>query len=766
MLAYAFTIFTGAFLLFQVQPLIGKYILPWFGGGPGVWTTCMLFFQTLLLGGYAYAHATSCWLKPRAQVIVHLALLAGAVALLPIIPSASWKPQGGADPIPRILLLLTATLGLPYFVLSSTGPLLQQWFSRSRSGVSPYRLYALSNVGSLLALASYPIYFEPHFTRKVQAGSWGWGLVVYAIGSVFCAVQYWKAAQTGARTGARTFSSAATLDSPPGQQSPTLNDDPAPTPPDLAPAPVTFLQRLLWLLLPACASVLLLAVTNKLCLDVAVFPFLWVAPLSLYLLSFVICFDSPRWYVRFPYAILLAAALAGICWALFSGADWRLWKQIAIYCGGLFICCLVCHGELYRLRPDPRRLTEFYLLIAAGGALGGLFVAVGAPVLFTKYYELHWGLLLCGLLFAVVLTTLRTRLLPFKRTTAFGGRRSSGAASQEQEPAVELSGPQAPPTPAAPEVGRTPVRRLLGWLTSEPARTIFHRVACTLVWLGVAGLAVTLWLQTRKRNDESVSASRNFYGVLTVLEKYRDQPKDHYYLLMHGRITHGLQFVDPEQATWPTTYYCPGSGVGLALNALPAGQRRIGLVGLGTGTLTAYGRPGDCIRIYDINPAVKQLATSRFTYLSNCQAKIEIALGDARLSMERESPQNFDLLALDAFSSDAIPVHLLTKEAFELYDRHLKTNGVIAVHISNHFLDLEPVVMNLARHFKYHAALIDYDEIDSKWWQYASTWILLTRNQALLDSPPIANAAGVIRTNAPQVPLWTDDFTSLYQILK
>jgi spermidine synthase len=816
MLAYAFTIFTGAFLLFQVQPLIGKFVLPWFGGGPGVWTTCMLFFQTLLLGGYAYAHLTSRQLKPRAQIIVHLALLAGALALLPITPSAAWKPQGGANPTLQILLLLAATLGLPYFVLSSTGPLLQQWFSRSRPGVSPYRLYALSNVGSLLALVSYPFFFETHFTRKAQAGIWGWGLVIYVIGSAFCAVEYWKTARqpntspsspqappSGEATGERTFLSTATRDSASASNSGTSNDDPGPQrtgmsalrppmeaqPASQGTAPVTLLQRLLWLLLPACASVLLLATTNKLCLDVAVVPFLWIAPLALYLLSFVICFDNPRWYVRFPYALVLAAALAGVCWALFSGSDWKLWKQISMYCGGLFICCLVCHGELYRLRPAPSRLTEFYLLIAAGGALGGLFVAVIAPLLFTNYYELHAGLLLCGLLFAMVLTTLRTRLLPFKRdavTPVFAGSsRGAGATGgrvtdpgAKAEPPLTLAAIPDPPVPsprdawlefavtAEPTPLALPARWIFGRANPDAVRIVFHRVACTIAWLCVAALATTLWLQTRKRQDESISASRNFYGVLTVFEHRRDEPKARYYLLMHGRITHGLQFADPEQATWPTTYYGPASGVGLALNALPAGQRRIGLVGLGTGTLTSYGRPGDYIRIYDINPEVKRLATSRFTYVSNCQAKVEITLGDARLSMEREAPQNFDLLALDAFSSDAIPVHLLTKEAFELYGRHLNINGVIAVHISNHFLDLEPVVMNLARQFNFKAALIDYDEINSHWWLYASTWILLTRNQALLDSPPIADAAGIIHTNAPKVPLWTDDFTSLYQILK
>ena len=304
MAAYALTIFTGAFLLFQVQPLIGKYILPWFGGGPGVWTTCMLFFQMLLLGGYAYAHVISRYLKSRQQAAVHLILLIGALAMLPITPADSWKPVGGGNPTLQILALLAATIGLPYFVLSATGPLMQQWFSRTNPGASPYRLYALSNVGSLLALLTYPFYFETHFTRVMQARLWAWGLAVYGICCCLCAVKLWRTSRPG--------------DGP-------LSSDSSPTP----ELPITLRNQLLWLLLPACASVLLLATTNKLCLDVAVFPFLWVAPLAIYLLSFIICFDSPRWYMRFPFTLALICALAALCWALFQffglngrQADW------------------------------------------------------------------------------------------------------------------------------------------------------------------------------------------------------------------------------------------------------------------------------------------------------------------------------------------------------------------------------------------------------------------------------------------------------------
>src|SRR5215469_12395130 len=320
--AYALTIFFGAFLLFQVQPVIGKYILPWFGGGPGVWTTCMLFFQVVLLVGYAYAHFSSTLLKPRAQAILHLILLAAALAFIPITPNETWKPSDSLHPIPRILALLAVNLGLPYFVLSSTGPLLQQWFSRAHPGRSPYRLYALSNAGSLLALLSYPFFFETHFTRKTQATLWACGLVAYAVFSAWCALKLFRRAEVPMGSDVQPVENPVrrSMHAPP-QASPNFQ----------------FSVSLLWFLLPACASVLLLAITNKLCQDVAVIPFLWILPLALYLLSFVICFDHPRWYVRFPFALALVACSAGICWALFQGTDLSLYKQIGIYSAGLFV---------------------------------------------------------------------------------------------------------------------------------------------------------------------------------------------------------------------------------------------------------------------------------------------------------------------------------------------------------------------------------------------------------------------------------------------
>ena len=770
MAAYALTIFTGAFLLFQLQPLIGKYILPWFGGGPGVWTTCMLFFQVLLLGGYAYAYLTSRWLKPRKQVVVHLILLAAALALLPITPSDAWKPHGAGNPTLQILTLLAVCLGLPYFVLSATGPLIQQWFSRAKPGVSPYRLYALSNLGSLLALVSYPFFFETHFTRKIQAGLWAWGLVVYVVCCGFCAVRLWKSEASGLKSKV---------------QSPRSNVQSQESEGGDTPAPATYsrpstLNRLLWLLLPACASVLLLATTNKLCQDVAVIPFLWVLPLALYLLTFIICFDSPRWYVRFPFTLALIAALGGLCWALSNGSDLVLSKQVALYCGGLFICCMVCHGELYRLKPDPRRLTEFYLMIAAGGALGGLFVAVAAPLVFTDYFELHWGLFLCGLLFLVVCATDAGRspksevrspmwdpwrwiactlaLLAFVGLDRLLVWLPEHTKALSKDYSTDL------------RIGILPIIVLAAgyWFVSRKYKSFQHwrLLSCTWLSLGMIALGVALWNQAHDSGSEQVSRSRNFYGVLTVYEHEKNVPLSHYFLLQHGRITHGLQFVDPVQSTWPISYYGPDSGIGLGVGALAIGPRRIGVVGLGTGTMAAFGRAGDYLRFYEINPQVQAVATSWFHYLPKCLGKVEVALGDARLTLEREAPQHFDLLVLDAFSSDAIPVHLLTKEAFDVYGRHLNTNGIIAVHISNHYLDLEPVVVNLARQFGYKLASIDCEENDEEWWLYGSTWILLSHSEQVLNRPAIRNAAGIVKAHSDRVPLWTDDFASLFQILR
>jgi len=755
---FALTIFVGAFLLFQVQPLIGKYILPWFGGSPGVWTTCMLFFQLLLLGGYVYAHLVSRRLPPRTQAAVHLVLLVVALAMLPITPADSWKPTAGGEPTWQILVLLTASLGLPYLVLATTGPLMQDWFRRTAPGASPYRLYALSNVGSLLALVSYPFYFETSFTRQEQARLWSWGLVVYAICGGFCAWRVWRHSRPVA--------------------SPEEAPEPGATPPSRT-------HWLLWLLLPAVASILLLAVTNKMCQDVAVIPFLWVVPLALYLVTFIISFDSPRWYSRFYYILVLAGALVAACYALFEGADLDIVWQVAIYSAMLFAGCMVCHGELYRLRPHPRHLTAFYLMIAAGGAAGGLFVALVAPAIFDNFYELHLALgLIVVLLLAIALrdpaglTPLQWRWLAVLLGLAAIYGAQQAMASWEVWlrpggwPGAATRGGMARWHWAVWLLAALGGGALLWreWRRGRPFN--WHLATCGLIGLGLIGLVGALGVQIRNSVRGAVLSARNFYGVLSVFEYERGNPDLHYLLLQHGRITHGLQFAEPARASMITSYFGPTSGLGLALRQFPRQEgQRVGLLGLGVGTVAGYGKPGDTYRIYEINPQVTAIARSPFSYLARSQAKIEIVMGDARLSMENEPPQHFDFLIMDAFSSDAVPVHLLTKEAFEIYRRHLKPDGAILVNISNRYLNLRPVVENAARQFGFQAYNIDSndggsDEEEGGWWFYAASWMVLSKNREFMNRDPLRLAASPPEPPRHDIPLWTDDYTSMFKILK
>jgi len=761
--AFALTIFTGAFLLFQVQPLIGKYILPWFGGSPGVWTTCMLFFQMLLLGGYAYAHATSRHLKPRTQAVVHVILLAAALATLPITPGDQWKAQGAGDPTWHILALLAVSLGLPYLVLAATGPLMQEWFRRTAPGASPYRLYALSNVGSLLALVSYPFYFETQFTRQAQAQFWSWGLAFYALCAGFCAWRVWRTPATAA---AATTSAA---------------EDDAPKP--------TGGQRALWIGLPACASILLLAVTNKMCQDVAVIPFLWVVPLGLYLVTFIISFDSPRWYSRFYYTLALLAALIAAGVALYEGADMPIVKQVVIYSATLFIGCMVCHGELYQLRPHPSRLTSYYLMISAGGAMGGLFVALVAPYVFTNFYEIHLSLVLTALLLLAVSWRDRAALTPRRWAVlaallgvvaAYGLLRGIGLGAGW----LRLHGGEAQTWLRS--VGEfcdssawtlwalagAVVAVAIALLRRRTASGNGHAWSCGLMGAGALVLAIVLVVQVRDAARGTLLSGRNFYGVLSVIAYRENDPEWRYNVLQHGRITHGLQFVAPDKAPMITSYFGPNTGLGLALRQFPRQEgQRIGLLGLGVGSIAAYGKPGDTLRIYEINPQVKEIAESTFTYLKVCQAKVELVMGDGRLSMENEPPQNYDFLIMDAFSSDAVPVHLLTKEAFAIYQRHLKPDGAILVNISNRYLDLRPVVENAAKAFGYRTHHINHEEgtdenEDGGWWLYGSTWMIVSKNDTFMDRAALKQAASPAETKPNTIPLWTDDYASMFKILQ
>jgi len=678
---FAGAIFVGAFLLFQVQPLIGRYIIPWFGGTPEVWTVCMLFFQALLLGGYAYAHLSVSRLRPRLQSAVHLALLVAAVVLLPIIPSQVQKPDPSGNPTLQILLLLLVCVGGPYFVLSATGPLLQGWFVRTTQGRSPYPLYALSNAGSLLGLLTYPFLIEPYLTRRSQGTIWSGGLILFAVLCGLCALRVWRI---------RAPEVLKTEGAP--------SDRAKPQAPPIA-------RRALWFALTAAASIELLAVTNKISQDIAAVPLLWIVPLGLYLLSFIICFHHQRWYLRAVFVPLFVASLIALGFAKGYAEDLSGAQQIWIHCAAFFACCMVCHGELFRSRPHPKHLTGYYLTIAAGAATGGFFVAVIAPLIFNAYLELYLALLLVCLVLV-----LNEKAPAFHR----GGRR---------------------------------------WIYTG-----------LILVVGCAGI----FAQGRSGDEDEtrILALRNFFGVLTLWENDRADPNMHRYVLQHGTTFHGLQFVDPHRRLLPTAYYGPQSGVGLAVWRLrPQRPTRVGVVGLGVGTLAAYGKDGDVMIFYEINPEVTRLAWERFTYLSSTRAEVGVIEGDGRLSLERQDTQGFDLLVLDAFTSDAVPLHLLTVEAFETYLRHLRPEGVIAVHVSTVHLELQGVVWRLAEHFNLERAWIEGDE-DESMGVFASDWILLTRDRELLSRPLVRRAATPPKASWNRVDLWTDDRVNLLQILR
>lgn len=693
MILYALTILVSAFLLFQVQPVIAKIILPWFGGSAAVWTTCLLFFQMVLLLGYMYSHAVIRYLKPRAQMLLHASLLVVSVLALPIYPNASWKPSGAdAEPTLQILRLLAVTIGLPYFLLSTTGPLLQAWYTRRFHGAMPYRLYALSNTGSMFALLSYPVLFEPSFTTHQQSGMWSWS---YGLFVALCAFTAYKSNQAG----------AGRLQQPDAGQP----DAEATVAPEAA-TPPSGKTYLMWLLLPAVASVLLLAITNHLSQNVAAIPFLWVLPLSIYLLTFILCFEGDGWYRRNPYLQLLAVALGSMAYAVSVDmtSNLPIKVMIPLFAMGLFTCCMVCHGELVRLKPDPKYLTYFYLMMSAGGALGGLLVGLLAPHFLNALYEMPVSLVACAALVCYVLR-------------------------QDVE---------------------------LRWVRRWPGV-----VVTGVLMLALAGFVG--W-QIRQMVSGSRVLVRNFYGGLKVKDSGVKGSLEETRTLTHGTINHGEEYLHIARRHLPTTYYGPKTGIGLAIrDKQQAGAIRIGVIGLGTGTTAAYGRLGDYIRYYEINPLVLELAKKEFFFLADCKAQLDVAMGDARLSLEQElkdgHPQNFDVLAVDAFSSDSIPVHLLTKEAMDLYFRHLRPDGILAVHISNRYLNLQPVLEGEVRATQKIARVVDTEDDDTQD-VFGATWVLITSPATGFKGEALSNSAPL--DSQKTVRLWTDDYSNLFKILK
>lgn len=709
---YAATIFLSAFLLFQVQPLLAKRILPWFGGGAGIWTACMMFFQVFLLVGYAYAHGLS-RVRVRWQMGAHIALMAlslAALAVWRIPPGDAWKPATADVPTWNILQLLLVHVGAPYLMLSSTGPLLQSWFSRTHPGRSPYRLYALSNAGSLLALLSYPFVFEPNLPLPIQGTTWCVLYVLYVVLCGSCAVAFQRVCARGVAPALAAIGDDRAAE---GQAADRQGSGAR--------------RVLLWLALAATGSVMLLATTNRICQDVAVVPLLWVLPLAIYLATFIICFEHDRWYQRTVFLPLLIVSVAAAVHAMVTGPWDVLIAEILAYTVCLFACCMVCHGELVRLKPAAAGLTGFYLAVAAGGAAGGVFVAVIAPQLFSDYWEYHLGLFLTGVLAAVCTRPRAQEHHGVLRRAAWG----AGAG-------------------------------------------ILAALTVALIWHGV------------DKVDQATLLSRGFYGRLEIVIS-RDERDRVLCRMVHGRTMHGSQFrggmegehvVESEDVLrLPTSYYGPDSAVGMVLSrrgehayaSVPRRPLRIGMIGLGAGVACAYAKPGDYVRYYEINPEVGRLANEYFTFLDDARARkaqVDIEYGDARVVLEREIQQNkaqdLDVLIVDAFNSEAPPLHLITREALDVYWKHLKPDGVLLMQISNKHVNMMPVVRGLAQDAGRGVLVINSVEVQSQG-TYSNVYALITSNRAILNDPDFLIASTQPSEDDPPPMIWTDDKTSLWR---
>ncbi len=697
-LPFAVAIFTSAFLVFQVQPVIARFILPWYGGSAGVWTVCMLFFQLGLLAGYAYAHGLALHLNRKQQVVVHCILLALSLLALPITPSLPELSQNTPVTL-QILAVLALSVGIPFVLLSASAPLLQHWFAQVNPGTSPFRLYALSNVGSLLALLSYPFWVERTLGLLSQTLIWSFAYFGYMGMVVWCA---WFVFRLNRE---ETTGSVIVESSPEMTIEPVRKSDIG--------------DKLMWILLAACGSIALIAITNQMSLDVSVVPFLWVIPLSLYLITFIISFERDAWYQRtiwVPFFILSVGLLVYLLSEDYGSGEMSLAYQIMIYCGALFGCCMICHGELVRRRSDAKDLTMFYVYVALGGAVGGVFVNLVAPLIFNGYWELH------GLLVVISLIIL----------WSIGREETTG-------------------------------------------NVLFKKMGLTAGYGGVAVLILFLGLHIADRLEETILNTRSFYGMLHVYEEDAGT-RDHIRKLRHGRIGHGKQLVHNTLERIPTSYYGPETGAGLALDHHPVrrdhnhptGSIKVGAIGLGVGTIAAYGRPLDTFRFYEISADVEVIANEYFTYLSKSKAAVDVAIGDGRRVMQSEydegGSQNYDVIIVDAFSGDAIPVHLLTQEASDLYWKHLNEDGILVIHISNLHIDLSDVVRQMASHAGKEIFNID-DDGDSHFYMSGSSWVVITDNEAFLNDELIQDQMDEWDHELNPI-VWTDDFSNLFDVVE
>ena len=709
-LPFALTIFTSAFLLFQVQPLISKQILPWFGGSPAVWTTAMLFFQSLLCLGYFYAHALASLSSRKTQARIHVfVLILAALLASRVLPGADLRPESSDSPVLQVLQILGLSVGLPYFCLATTGPLVQHWFTNTAHSQSVFRLYALSNVGSFLALLSFPYLLEPWLEQQQMGQLWTIGFWVFALLCLPVALGAWQnkpeASNASVKLGPKTKLPIA--------------------------------QRLSWIALPALASLVFIAATDQISHDVAPEPRLWIATLGLYLVTFILTFDHPRWYrprLFGALALVLLLVTAGMSdiprWLGFEwdyGVNDVRWSHYAL----LFVVCMLCHGELYRRRPvDTRWLTEFYLCMSIGGAFGGLFVTLVATQLFDDYHEWLMALVMVALLASYVLF------------------RSS--------------------LPLAGFAGR------------------MVRVGGVATATGMVALLVVMqnpwsWREIHldDRSEILLDQERNFYGTVSVMERlFKAEPEMNERVFFSGSVTHGQQFLSDKLRHVPTTYYARDSGIGDTLLWAIAQKPNlsVALIGLGAGTLANYAREGDAYDFYEINPAAVRFAQEWFDNLKSCKAKEQnILLGDARLRMAQlPKDKRYDVIVLDAFTGGSVPIHLLTREAFKIYSDHLKPDGYIAINITNAYLNLYPIVkaqsevLGMTFRHKFQAA----DDVQNI---RRNLHFIMTNDQAYLKAHPsvsreILDDTGRLIGKDPQeqpgLRLWTDQFSSIAPIVK
>lgn len=714
-LPFALTIFVSAFLLFQVQPLLSKQILPWFGGSPAVWTTAMLFFQSLLCLGYLYAHGLSRLKSRTLQARIHVLLLVASAALATrVLPGLELRPESPDSPVLQVLSILGLSVGLPYFCLATTGPLLQHWFTRTPHAHSVFRLYALSNIGSFLALLSFPYLLEPWLDLGQMAGLWTAGYWAFALMCLPVAMGFGQAPMPQA-----------------------LYSEPA-LGPLAQPPSLGILRRASWVGLPALASLVFIAATDQISHDIAPEPRLWITTLCLYLLTFIFTFDNPRWYrprlVALCSLVLIAATAGFRDIPAWLGWDWNYgvnelrWLHYAL----LFALCLLCHGELYRRRPsEPGHLTEFYLCMSVGGASGGLFVTLVATHGFDDYHEWLMALALACVLAAAVL---------FR--------------SPSERPRGE----------------QVTMRRLAGAATA----------------LGMIGLLWGLmnpwsWREVRTADYSEVllDQARNFYGTVTVTElRFPAEPHKDERIFFSGNVTHGQQFLSPERRYEPTTYYARDSGIGQTLQWVMDRKPHasVALIGLGAGTLANYARDTDRYDFYEINPEAVRIAQRWFDNLASCKAREKrLLLGDARLRMEQlPADQRYDVIVLDAFTGGSVPIHLLTREAFAIYGRHLAPDGHLAINITNAYLHLYPVVKGQAQAlgmpFRHRHQDLDDDRNVRR-----NLHFIMTHDRDYLAAFPsvdgrITDEAGrLLRTEPQDIPglrLWTDQFSSIGPIVR